>query len=133
MSVKLKRGGIKKPPKGNETIGAQKFFDIVMNNVTRLVNDQLLHIRREISDIKLQVKEIRMNQKSYELDYKALGFTLSELGLIELNILNKTKNMVRDKLAVVTSNGQVVGKVNVTRYNLTPTDKNILVCVPVNS
>jgi hypothetical protein len=101
-------------------IDAEKFFNIVMNAAKMMMNDELSNLKRDVDDLKIFSQRLRKKQAEYEIDYKALGFTISELGLVELGILNKTKNMMRDKLAVVMSNGQIRGRTDTTRYNVVP-------------
>lgn len=108
------------PQKQPEKMDAQKFFDAVMRSVKLLLADDLLVIKRDIEDLKFQMKQLRKKQVGYELDYKALGFAIAELGVVELNVLNLGKNMMRDKLSVILNNGQIRGRVDVTRYNLVP-------------
>lgn len=102
----------------NKKIGPNEFFQMIMRNVSAMLGDYVNPLKREIEDMKNSIFQIKRDLNSIKLDYKALGFTMAELGVVELNTLNKTKSMIYDKLAVVNSNGIIKGRTTITRYNM---------------
>lgn len=104
----------------NGKIDAQKFFNFIMMAARDMMNDELITIKRELEDCKYLIKSLRNRQIDIEDEYKSLGISLGQLGIAEINLLNATKNSIKDKISVVMSNGQVKGRTDITRYNLYP-------------
>lgn len=108
-----------------KTIDLSGLYSQVQNHVQSL----LLGPLRELEDMRSMNRILVRRLTNLELEYKSLGFTIAELGLVELNLLNKTKNMVKDRLSIVTSNGEVKGKIIVNRYNLVPASDKLKIQV----
>lgn len=124
---------LRNPEKKNP---AQHLYDVIFKDILAFLENRLLPnyirevllpIKRDLKDIKILIKTVRNKQIELENSYKSLGISLGQLGIVDINILNKTVDMIRDKLSVVGNNGQIVGKINIHRYNLIPVDKNILI------
>lgn len=118
----------KPPNKGKpNTLGAQEFYNQVMNSVVQHINSELLPIKRDLEDNKLELRRLRMRNKELELEIKSMGIALSELGIVEGKIFNQMKNIVFDKISVVDRNGQIKGRNDIRRFNLTPISDKIMI------
>lgn len=109
------------PKKG---LDAQKFLDYVLKIVNMMINDALMGIKRDIHDIKINQKILKNRVMDLELEYQSLGMALGHLGIVEINTLNKTKNMIREKLSIVGKKG-IRGRVDVSRYNIKPVSDDL--------
>lgn len=95
-----------------------KFFQLVMSNVEMLVLDKTLTIKRELKDLMIENKMLKTRVIELETDFKSLGIALGQLGIAEINILNRAKNSIREKISVTDNNGNVLGKKIIRRFNL---------------
>ncbi len=113
-------------PKGNE-VSAQKLFDFTINAARDIIASELMPLKRENQDLKVTQKLLLRRLMNVELDYKALGIALANLGVTELQLLNDTCNRIKQKLSIMDSNGGIQGRINTHRFNLTPSSKKLMV------
>lgn len=101
-------------PAKNQNMTSDQLIGLIIS-VTR---SELLDMKRTMEDMRNQILQLKSRIVSDELDYKSLGFTLAELGIVELNLLNKTKNFMRSKLSVMGNDGRIKGRLVARRFNL---------------
>lgn len=104
-----------------EKINANQFYEAVMKDVSRYIsfkiNEELAEIRKEMHDQNILIKILRNKVISQNNEIRALGMTLAQLGICEVNLLNDFKNKIKDSISVVGSDGKVVGHVETMIYN----------------
>lgn len=106
-------------PDKNGKVDLQNFFDFVMSACRDMLNDEILSLKRELKDQSIMIKVLRNKNKDLELEFKSLGIAISQLGVTEINILNDTKNMIKEKLSVVDFQGRIRGRADIQRFNIT--------------
>lgn len=116
-----------KYPAKENNVGAQELFDILMKSAIQYINETFLPVKRDIEDQKFELKRLRMRNKELEMEIKALGIAISELGLCDTKILSDIKNIVRDKIGVTDTLGNIKGKNDIRRFNLTPASNKLMI------
>lgn len=110
-----------------QEIPAQKLFDFTISAVREIIASELMPLKRENQDLKITQKLLLRRIMNLELDYKALGISIGNLGIAELQLLNETSNRIKQKLSVMDSKGGIQGRINTHRFNLIPSNKNLMV------
>lgn len=128
MIMKTHQKKTVKPIKENpKSISAQELYEAIMKSAVQHLNSELLPLKRDIEDQKMEIKRVRMRNKELELEIKSIGIAISELGIIDSKVFNDMKNIVFDKISIVNRKGQINGRNEVRRFNLTPSSDKILI------
>jgi hypothetical protein len=113
-------------PDKPKPIGAQELYDAIMKSVVQYFNSEMLTVRRDNEELKFDLKRLRMRNKELEMEIKAMGIAISELGIYDLKVFGDMKNMIHDKIGVTDRLGNIKGRNEIRRFNLTPSSDKIL-------
>jgi hypothetical protein len=111
---------------------AQQLFDFTIAACREIITSELTPIKREIQDLKIINKTLLKRIMNLELDYRSLGASIANLGIVEINLLNETSNRIKQKLSVTDAKGGIQGRVDTNRFNLTPSSDKLMVEITNN-